>query len=301
MKHMSQKNDDGKRSARERMQEERAAQEAKAKRLRTYGILGTVLAVLIVAVVVAVLVQNSRTSKYSAADAPAGVLSSNSLVIPVGAPTAPSTLTVYEDPRCPACGEFEKSFHGTVNQLLSQGKIKVEYHVVSFIDRASQGKGSKNAANALACAQNVGLFHNYHDVIYANQPGETDDAWADKSVLITLAKQVPGLDNPAFESCVNDNTFGSWVTAVQTAFDKSGFTSTPTILLNGTSAYPTLNGANLTPEVLVSGVDAANKGKTPAVLTSASAAALASPTAGNNPPAAASSSAGASTTASATG
>ena len=292
---MSQKSNEVRRSARERMQEERAAQEAKAKRLRTFGIIGTVLAVLVVAVVVGVLVQNGRSSSYKASDAPAGVLSSNSLVIPVGAAAAPSTLTVYEDPRCPACGEFEKSFHGTVNQLLSQGKIKVQYHVVSFIDRHDQGKGSKNAANALACAQDVGKFHNFHDVVYANQPDETDDAWADKGALITLAKQVPGLDTPAFESCVNGNSFGSWVTAVQTDFDKSGYTSTPTILLNGTSAYPTYNGAEISAANLISWVDAANKGKTPAVLTPASAKALASPTAGNNP-AAASGSASASST-----
>ncbi|MHA6759212.1 DsbA family protein [Streptacidiphilus sp. PAMC 29251] len=278
---MSQKNTEARRSARDRMQEERAAEEAKAQRLRKLGIIGTVLAVLVVAVVVGVLVMNHKTSSYSATDAPAGTTGANSLIIPVGAEAAPSTLTVYEDPRCPACGEFETAFHSTVNKLLSEGKIKVQYHVVSFIDRHDQGSGSKNAANALACAQNTGKFHNFHDVIYANQPDETDDAWADKSALITLAKQAPALDTPAFESCVNGNTFGSWVTAVQTDFDKSGYTSTPTILLNGTSAYPTYNGTQITPAALIGWVDAANKGKTPAVLTPASAAALASPTAGN--------------------
>lgn len=290
---MSQKSNEARRSARERMQDERAAQEAKAKRMRTFAVVGTVLAVLVVAVVIGLVVQNSRTSSYTAADAPAGVLSSNSLIIPVGAAAAPSTLSVYEDPRCPACGEFEKSFHTTVNKLLGQGKIKVEYHVVSFIDRHDSGKGSKNAANALACAQNVGKFHNFHDVIYANQPGETDDAWADKNVLITLAKQVPGLDTPDFESCVNSNRFGSWVTAVQTDFDKSGYTSTPTILLNGTSAYPTYQGTEISEANLIAWVDAANKGKSPAVLTPASAAALASPGAGNLPASAVTSSASA--------
>jgi protein-disulfide isomerase len=282
---MSQKKPEPKRSARDRMQEERAVQEAKARRRRQFGIIGTVLAVLVVAVVVGVLVMNHKTSSYTAAtDAPKGTVGTNSLVVPVGADAAPSTLTVYEDPRCPACGEFEKDFHSTVNQLLSQGKIKIQYHVVSFIDRHDGGSGSKNAANALACAQNVGSFHNFHDVIYANQPDETDDAWADKSVLINLAKQVPNLDTPDFQSCVNGNSFGSWVTAVQTDFDKSGFSSTPTILLNGTSAYPTYNGTEISPANLVSWVNAANKGKAPAVLTPAAAHALASPTAGNTKP-----------------
>jgi len=280
---MSQKNDDGKRSARERMQEERALQEAKTKRIRKFGIIGTVLAVLVVAVVVGVLVQNSRTSTYSAAtQSPAGTTQAGNLVIPVGATNAPSTITVYEDPRCPACGEYEKDFHTTVNQMLAQGKIAIQYHVVSFIDRHDNGSGSKNGANALACAQNVGKFHDYHDVLYANQPDETVDTWADKSKLIALAKQVPGLDSPAFESCVNGNTFGAWVTAVETGFDKSGYSSTPTILLNGTPAYPTYNGANITPTSLVSWVDAANKGKPLGTVPAASAAALGSPTAGNS-------------------
>jgi protein-disulfide isomerase len=278
---MTQKNSsEAKRTARERMQEERAAQEAKAKRIRKFGIIGTVLAVIVVAVVIGVLVQNGRTSSYDAAtQAPAGTVGSNNLIIPVGSTAAPSTLTVYEDLRCPACGSFEKSFHTTVNQLMAQGKIQVQYHVVSFIDRHDNGSGSKNAANAVACAQNVGKFHGYHDVLYTNQPDETDDAWADKSKLITLAKQVPGLDTPTFESCVNNNSFGSWVTAVQKDFDKSGYTSTPTILLNGTSAYPAYNGEQISTANLIKWVDAANKGKTPASLAPSASSALVSPNA----------------------
>ena len=279
---MSQKNGEAKRSARERMQEERAAQEARQKRLRKLGIVGAALAVLVVAVVVGILVMNSKSTSYSASQAPAGTIGTNNLVVPVGASNAPTTLTIYEDPRCPACGEFEKDFHSTVNQLLGAGKIQIHYHVVSFIDRHDQGSGSKNAANALGCAQNVGRFHPYHDVLYANQPDETVDAWSDRSKLITLAKQVPGLDTPTFESCVNNNTYGPWVTAVETDFDKSGFSSTPTILLNGTPAYPSYKGTGLSPQTLVTMVDTANKGKPLGTLTPAGASALASPTAGGS-------------------
>ncbi|QMU73713.1 thioredoxin domain-containing protein [Streptacidiphilus sp. P02-A3a] len=274
---MSQKNGEGKRSARTRMQEERAAEEAKAKRLRKLGISGAVLAVLVVAVVVGILVMNSKSTSYNASQAPAGTIGANNLVVPVGATNAPSTLTIYEDPRCPACGDFEKSFHTTVNQLLGAGKVQIHYHVVSFIDRHDQGSGSKNAANALGCAQNAGLFHPYHDVLYANQPDETVDVWSDRSVLITLAKQVKGLDTPTFESCVNNNGFGAWVTAVETDFDKSGYNSTPTILLNGTVAYPSYKGTSLTPQSLVTLVDTANKGKPLGTLSAADASALATP------------------------
>ncbi|MEY9874897.1 protein-disulfide isomerase [Streptacidiphilus sp. MAP12-33] len=290
---MSNKNDGGKRSARERMQEERAKQETAARKKRQLTVILAALVVIAAAVVIGIVVQNGRSSSYDAAkDAPAGTVGNTRLLIPVGATNAPSTVTIYEDPRCPACEQFETGMKSTINQLLAQGKIQIQYHIASFIDRHDGGKGSKNAANALACAQNVGRFHDYHDVLYANQPDETNDAWADKSILITLAKQVPGLDSPSFESCVNGNTYGSWVTAVQSDFDKSGYNSTPTVLLNGTSAYPTYNNEDISPANFTKWVDAANKGKPLASVPSASAEALASPTAHNNPPASAGASAG---------
>ncbi|MBF9070927.1 DsbA family protein [Streptacidiphilus fuscans] len=280
---MSQKNDEGKRSARAKMQEERAKQEAKARKKRQYGIIGAVLAVIVVLVAIGILIQNGRSSSYNAAtQAPGGTIGNTKLVIPVGATDAPSTVTVYEDPRCPACEQFESGMKQTMNKLLAEGKIQIQYHVVSFIDTHDNGSGSKNAANALGCAQNVGRFHDYHDVLYANQPDETVDAWANKTVLISLAKQVPGLDTPSFESCVNGNAYGSWVTAVETDFGKSGYTSTPTVLLNGTPAYPSYKNQQISPAAFTAWVDEANKGKPLGTLSGPSAAALASPTAHNN-------------------
>ncbi|WP_042367041.1 DsbA family protein [Streptacidiphilus neutrinimicus] len=290
---MSTKNEVGKRSARERMQEERAKEEAAARKKRQLTVIVVTLVVIAAAVVIGIVVQNGRSSSYSAAtDAPGGTVGTTRLLIPVGGTAAPSTVTIYEDPRCPACDQFETGMKTTINQLLAQGKIQIQYHIASFIDRHDSGKGSKNAANALACAQNVGRFHDYHDVLYANQPQETDDAWADKSILISLAKQVPGLDSPSFEACVNNNTYGSWVTAVQSDFDKSGYNSTPTVLLNGTPAYPTYNSQDISPANFTTWVDNANKGKPLATMPSASAEALASPTAHNNPPASGAASAG---------
>ena len=43
--------------------------------------------------------------------APSGATGKDNLVIPVGAADAPSTLTIYEDFRCPACDAFEKTLH----------------------------------------------------------------------------------------------------------------------------------------------------------------------------------------------
>src|SRR5262245_55481221 len=114
---MSEKNRDGKRSARQRMREERAEQEARARRNKRLMVLASVLAVVGVVVAVGIVVQNERSTPETPVSAPAGSIGPARLVIPDGPADAPSALTVYEDPRCPACGSFEAGFHKTINTL----------------------------------------------------------------------------------------------------------------------------------------------------------------------------------------
>ncbi|MFB7664594.1 DsbA family protein [Kitasatospora sp. NPDC056138] len=258
---MSEKNREGKRNAREKMQETRAAEEARTRRNKKLGVVGVVAAVIAVAAVVGVVVQNQRSKPETPTAAPVGTIGDKNLMIPSGPANAPSVLTVYEDPRCPACGAFERTFAPTIDQLEDQGKLYVNYHIVSFIDRALSGKGSKTGANALGCAQDAGHFRDFHDVLYRNQPEETSDAFSNNATLIGLAKRVNGLDTPAFEACVNDNKYGGWVSAVQQDFDKSSYKSTPTVLLNGKPVYPKNGEEQISPEALVKWVDAANQGK----------------------------------------
>ena len=258
---MSEKNREGKRTARERMQQERAADEARGRRKKQLVVGGVVLAVIAAAVVTGVLVQNQRSKPETPVAAPVGATGDKKLVIPSGAADAPSVLTVYEDPRCPACGAFERSFSSTIDQLQDAGKLRADYHIVSFIDRSLGGNGSKYGANALACAQTAGHYRAYHDVLYQNQPEETSDAFGDKQTLIDLAAKVEGLDTPAFRDCVNNNTYGDWVSAVQQDFDKSSYKSTPTLLLNGEPIYPKKGDEQISPENLAKWVDEANAGK----------------------------------------
>jgi protein-disulfide isomerase len=260
---VSENNREGKRTARARLQEERRRQESKAKRLRLLTVLGVVVAVLAIAAVVGVLVSNRGGGDNSASDKPVatpkGTIGEGRLVIPVGRADAKAALTVYEDFRCPACGQFEKAFHGTIARLEDQGRLRTEYHLVAFIDNNLGGSGSKNAANAAACAQDAGAFREYHDVLYANQPPETQDAFGNKDTLIRLAQRVPALKgNKAFEACVDNGTYDGWVKKSQNAFNKSGYTSTPTILLNGENLNADQQNP-LTPQRLEQKVDALQK------------------------------------------
>jgi protein-disulfide isomerase len=261
---VSEKNRDGKRSAREALREQRAKDQARARRKRTVKVAAGVAVVLAVAAGVGIAVANRDTGGSDSASgptpAPKGATGKDDLVIPVGAPDAPSVLTVYEDFRCPACGAFEKQFTPTVHILENAGKIRTEYHLVTLIDGNLGGSGSLTAGSAAACAQDQGRFRPYHDVLYANQPEEQQDTFSDRKTLVLLAGKVPGLKTPAFTACVDAGRYENWIKKSDAAFNDSGFNSTPTILLNGKNVFGGGSPA-LTPASLTAMVDAANKGK----------------------------------------
>jgi protein-disulfide isomerase len=257
---VSQRKRDGKRTARERLREQREIDKAREKRKRTLIAAGAVVAVLAIAAGVGLLVAANSDGGGGAVAAPAGATGKDKLVIPAGASDAPSTLTIYEDFRCPACGQFEKTFTSTIHQLEDSGQIKVDYHLVRIIDGNSGGTGSLNAANAAACAQDQNKFRPYHDVLYANQPSESDDKFAKKSYLLQLADKVGGLKTPTFTSCVNNGTYNAWVNKSNSAFGQSGFNATPTVLLNNKNIYADTQNP-LTPDKLKQLVADANKGK----------------------------------------
>lgn len=281
---VSEKNQEGKRTARERLAQERERQRSQDRRRRTMIVGAAVVCVLGLAAVIGVIAANTKSDgKKTPAGpllAPAGAEGKDKLAIPVGAADAPSTLTVWEDFRCPACAAFENSFRSTVHELEGSGQIRVQYHLATLIDRNLGGSGSLRAANAAGCAQDAGKFSAYHDVLYTNQPQETDDAFAKNSKLIELAQKVPGLDTAGFRSCVEEGKHNSWVAKSNDAFQNGGFSGTPTVQLNGESVFPQKGSEQISPANLKKWVTEANKGKQPGSATPSVATGAASPPAG---------------------
>ncbi|MFE1440658.1 DsbA family protein [Streptomyces sp. NPDC058739] len=255
---MSEKNRDGKRTARERLAVEREKQRAAEKRRRALIVGASVVCVLGLAAVIGVVAANAGKDDGSDSAgpvvAPSGAQGKDGLAIPVGEEGAKSTLTIWEDFRCPACQAFETAYRPTIHELTEAGKLKVEYHLATIIDGNMGGTGSRKAANAAACAQDAGEFTPYHDVLYDNQPPETDDAFADEDKLIELAAKVDGLDTPAFRTCVQEGRHNSWVEKSNEAFQNGGFSGTPTVLLDGQNIY---QDQSMTPEKLKQMVEAA--------------------------------------------
>lgn len=237
---MSEKNCDGKRTARERVAEERERQKARDKRRRALIVGAAVVGVLGLAAVVGLLAAGSGDDKSDTSgpvSAPKGATGKDSLTIPLGKESAKSTLTIWEDFRCPACKGFEDTYRSTIHELADQGRLKVEYHLATLIDGNMGGSGSLRAANAAGCAQDAGKFTEYHDVLFKNQPAEPDDAFGKNDKLIELAGQVDGLATDTFKKCVNDGEHDKWVAKSHQAFQDAKLQGTPTVKLNGKSIF----------------------------------------------------------------
>ncbi|MFD3869578.1 DsbA family protein [Streptomyces sp. NPDC058623] len=264
---MSEKNDGAnrdatKRSARERLQAERERQKSRDKRRRTLIVSAAVVGVLGLAAVVGLIAANAgsgdKSAKAGPVVAPSGATGKDALAISTGQNAAPSQLTVWEDFRCPACKSFETNYKDTIHELEAKGLLKTEYHIVTLIDGNMGGSGSLKSANAAACAQDVGKFAAYHDVLFENQPEEVDDAYGKNAKLLELAGKVDGLDTPAFRACVEDGTHNSWVAKSQDAFRAGNFRGTPTVLLDGKDIFAD-QADPLTPQKLKAKVEAAAK------------------------------------------
>jgi protein-disulfide isomerase len=319
---MSQSNRDNKRVARERIA---AAQEAQRKqeRRRRQWIIGGVAIVVIGAIVgIGVAVSGSNSSSSSSAFAsPTGAVvdsyvndtthTNKPTAIEYGSASAKVTMTVFEDVRCPFCDIFELGARDIYKKYVDAGEVKVDFHLVKLIDVNDQASGqnasgSRTGGSAVACAQSAGLFDAYHDVIYSNQPPETTDTFSNPTTLINLAKQVPGLDTPTFESCVKNINYGGFVDQNWTDFNTLKLTGTPTVELNGTAMtsaqmFSTTSTAGVTPNTTADG-SGANTTEINSLLQAAVTKAYgsATPAPWSGASASASSSAGASTSASAT-
>ncbi|MBW1604056.1 thioredoxin domain-containing protein [Streptomyces sp. JJ66] len=225
---MSENGNEGRRPAVERLREQREREQAAEKRKR--GIKVGLVAVAVLAVVGVI--------GYAAAGGSLGDGDGEAAApISEGKGQAPVTLTVYEDFRCPGCASFETRFKDTLHELVEDGQLRTEYHLVTIIDGNMGGNGSRAAANAAHCAKDAGKFTPYHDLLFASQPPEQEDTFADQGYLIELAGQIPGLDSPEFRSCVRNGTYAEKVRATNAAFTASEHNATPTVLLGGENVY----------------------------------------------------------------
>ncbi len=219
-------------------QREQQARERKVRSIVTFSILG-VAALAIVGVIVAVVLS---TRNAPVADG-GGAVTGNYSVI-AGNPDAPVTLTIYQDFMCPFCGMFERANRADLEELVDNGTAKIEFHVVNWQDRQSQGtrystrSGSAFVAVAKAQPDKVMAFN---AALFDRQPDEGTPGLSDAEIA-DLARQA-GVSNDViatFARLANED----FITNAATVAANSGITGTPSILIDG-KAWPTDKSVNI--------------------------------------------------------
>jgi len=209
----------------------RAEHERKERRSRALVVAASVIGVLIVVIAIAVGLQQGGNGEGQTSTPPDNAVDDYALAI--GDNDAPVTVTVYEDMMCPYCGLFEEVSSERLKEYAESGDVEVRYHVVSFLDRASEDRYSTRAANALAVVLDTAgaeVAVEFHDALFANQPEEGGAGLSDEQ-MIDMAVEA-GADEDAITGPIADLKFEPWVEDATEAWSKAGFTGTPTVTVN---------------------------------------------------------------------
>jgi protein-disulfide isomerase len=235
-----------------------AAERRRAKRnrlLATGG--GLVILGLLVAIVVTVVNAAGATSRDGDASKrlviPAGATPAGA--IPIGALTAPVKAEVYLDYMCPFCGRFDRANVDELDRLVSDGTLRLELYVLSFLDKTSNGtRYSTRTANAVATVADRApdKVLAFSQALFAEQPAEGSDGLSNDQI----AKLAAGAGVP--QEVINTftaGTFEPWIVELtNTAFD-SGITGTPTVKINGTVFKGDLYSAGPLTEAIMAAKD----------------------------------------------
>lgn len=212
------------------------------ERRRNLMVVAAVVAAVVIVFGVLFVVQ-SNNDKTGQAVAPGGTPENltGTYSVTIGKSSAPTTIKLYEDLQCPICKEFEQFAGQKVLAAIQDGKVKVDYHMVAFLDRESTTDYSSRALNAaMAVLSTAGpdAFLKFHTIAYENQPAE-GSAGVPDSTLVDWAVQA-GADKATVTPLIDGNVYHQWVLNATDQMSKDGVNGTPTIFINGKN-----QGANL--------------------------------------------------------
>lgn len=195
---------------------------------------GVIVVGLVAAIGIAVFraAEDKPSGSARALVPPANILANGA--IPVGEPSATTTVEIYLDFMCPACGQFERTNGEELDRLIRTGSARVALHPMSFLDRTSRGtRYSTRAANAMATVADRAPQHvwAFARALYDNQPREGTTGLSDERIA-ELAVET-GVGREAVDA-FDERLFEPWVTKLTEAAFGSGVQGTPTVKINGT-------------------------------------------------------------------
>jgi len=116
----------------------------------------------------------------------------------LGDPNAPITLVEFGDYQCHYCNVFFQTIEDDIiKNYVKTGKVKMIFKDYNII-----GPDSINASHGAHCANEQGVFWEYHDILYSNWTGE-NNGWASPRNLTIFAEEV-NADMDKWTQCMNE-------------------------------------------------------------------------------------------------
>lgn len=226
-----------KQSRREQLRAQREAELQAAQRKRRVvigaGLVGFV--VLVVAIVFGVYSIKDRIGATNAVPPRANGDRTGMIAYPNQARSGAPLLVIYEDFQCPFCKLFHEAFDSKIRAAAQAGDIQLEYRVLTFLDAGLRNDASKRATVGLTCADNAGVFLEYHDQVFSRQPAQEGAGYSNQ-LLRDEVPAVVGLTGDrlaGFQKCYDTQATLQFVNGMDAAGGRAGVTSTPTYQFKG--------------------------------------------------------------------
>ncbi len=138
----------------------------------------------------------------------------------LGSENAPITIIEYGDYACSGCKLWHNA--GVLDEILElyDGKVKFIWR-----DNAHISSASRAAANAAQCAFDQGKFWEYHDLLFKNPIGFSDEGLKSYALMLNL-------DMEKFNTCVDQGWYMNKVVHSMNLAGDYGLSLTPSFLVN---------------------------------------------------------------------
>ena len=156
----------------------------------------------------------------------------------LGDPGAPITIIEFGDYQCHQCYNW---FHNTKPEITSEYIDTGKANLI-FVDLAFLGQDSPKAAQATYCAEDQGMYWEYHDTLYSSQESKIDGGWANNERLKAFAFSL-GLDMDLFESCLDSEKYSKRVEYNIQQAVSHGIKGTPGFFIVGPDGQQKISGA----------------------------------------------------------
>ena len=155
----------------------------------------------------------------------------------LGSPDAPITIIEFGDFQCPFCSEwYIETAMPLKEKYIESGQVEL-----LFVDYPFLGDDSYPTAHASYCAEQQGMYWEFHEILYLNQ-GDTNDGWAIAEKIRDFASQV-NLDMKNYDECMASSEFNQKIDESLELGERHEVNQTPTfIVVNNSGEYQKIEG-----------------------------------------------------------